>query len=186
MTAAPRPTLRALPPADRRSETLVEQWEPQRQFVGALLWQTAASAAPLIDLVPDSAITDPLTRWAYELTADLVAGGRTPAVPSVFTHGRRRPARQALRPDRPPTGRDLQRLGKHLVDLYLDVVDPRAVADHARDVLDEAYRRAVHTHGIRLQHLAETCPSTDELATAVTKTCHEMTALRRPGAGDAH
>jgi hypothetical protein len=75
MTAEPRPAVHALPArAESIPETLAAQWEPQHQYVGALLCQRAGTAGPLLDLVPDTAITEPRTCWTYVMYARTLFG----------------------------------------------------------------------------------------------------------------
>ena len=54
-------------PETWQAETVLAQWEPEHQLVGALMWMTAAQAKPILDLVPDTAIWRPTSRWAYEI-----------------------------------------------------------------------------------------------------------------------
>jgi hypothetical protein len=180
MTADPAPVLRVLP-ADGGADAAI-RWDPRRQFVGALLWHTADSAVPFLAAVPGSAIDEPLTRWAYEVIGALVAVGRDPHPTAVLHRAKSQPATRALHPERPPTGRDHHRLATHLADLYVQVLDPDAVADHARDVLDEAYRCAVRTAGERLCHLADTRPDTAGLVDGVAAVCAALTSSPPPGA----
>jgi hypothetical protein len=178
MTAEPRPAVHALPArAESIPETLAAQWEPQHQYVGALLCQRAGTAGPLLDLVPDTAITEPRTRWTYELIRGLVADGRDPHPAAVLHRANCQPASQALRPDLPPTPRERHRLAIHLVDLYTQVLSPVAATDYARDVLDDAYRHAAHAGGQHLQHLAETCTDSAQLGAAVDTLCTDLAEL---------
>jgi hypothetical protein len=177
MTAEPHPALRTVPAdGDVRGETIAAQWEPQHQFVGALLWHTANAAAPLIERVPATAITDPLTRWTYEVITGL-ADGRDPQPSAALHRAKSHPASQALRPDRAPTQREFHRLATHLIDLYTRALNPGAAADHAHDVLDDAYRHAVHAFGVRLQYLTETCTDTGQLCAAVNNICGDLHEL---------
>lgn len=178
MTADPAPVLRAVL-ADGATDTIT-WWDPRRQFVGALLWLTAERAAPLLAIVPHEAIDEPLTRWAYEIVGALVAVGRDPHPTAVLHRAKSQPATRALHPERPPTGRDHHRLATHLASLYLQVLDPEAIADYARDVLDEAYRVAVHAAADRLHHLADTRPDAAGLVAAVAATCATLTAAAPP------
>jgi hypothetical protein len=59
-------TAEAQPAADRPPAL---RWDAQHQFVGALLGHRAATAARLLAVVPDDAITDPLTRWTLVMYA---------------------------------------------------------------------------------------------------------------------
>jgi hypothetical protein len=186
MTAEPHPALHVLPAGiDCTPETLAAHWEPQHQFVGALLCHRADTAGPLIDLVPDTAITEPLTRWTYELIRSLVADGRDPHPVAVLHRANEQPATQALRPDRPPTPRQYHRLAIHLANLYIQVLDPSAATDYARDVLDDAYRHAAHAGGQHLQHLAETRTDPDQLGAYLDTLRTDLSDLRARAAACA-
>jgi hypothetical protein len=166
----------AQPPATR-SPAL--RWDAQHQYVGALLGRRAATAERLLAIVPDDAITDPLTRWTYEVIRALVAAGRDPHPVSVLHRARAQSATQALKPDAPPTPRELHRLAMHLTNLYTNVVDPPAIFECARDVLEDAYRTAFHTAGMRMQELAENRTDTTELGVTLVAICTQLVDLRR-------
>jgi hypothetical protein len=168
-------TAEAQPEADRPP---AQRWDAQHQYVGALCGHRAATAARLLAVVPDDAITDPLTRWAYELIRGLVADGRDPHPVSVLHRARTQPAVQALKPDSAPTPRELHRLTTHLADLYTNVVVPPAIFECARDVLEDAYRNAFRTAGVRMQHLAETRTDTIELGVELVAICTRLVDLR--------
>ena len=129
MTAAqkPRATLEVVPDPeetaaasgvddDWRSQTVIDQWSPEHQFVGSLLWLSVEEARPLLDLVPDTAIWRPQTRWAYELIRHLVDTDTDPAPVSVLALARTRPARDAINPDNPPTAHRQRQLALYLFD----------------------------------------------------------------------
>ncbi|MDO3013302.1 hypothetical protein P5V34_04780 [Mycobacteroides abscessus subsp. abscessus] len=125
------------------------------QFIGALLWLTAPAAQPLVNAVPTEALWHPLTRWVYELIADLVAAGRNPTPIAVLTAGMSQPAHQALHPTQPPGPRMRHELALYLFDAYSHVVEPRVAAGgYAADVLAQAYRRAYAAFGTRMHALA--------------------------------
>lgn len=155
------------------------RWDAQRQYVGALLSHRADTAAHLLAIVPAEAITDPLTRWTYELIGGLVADGRDPHPVAVLHRAKTQPAAQALRPDAAPSPRELHRLTMHLAELYTNLVIPHVAADHACDVLDDAYRTAYHAAGARMQQLAETRANTHELGVELIAICVNLVDLRR-------
>ena len=169
MTADPAPVVRAVP-VDGAADA-VTWWDPRRQFVGALLWLTAERAAPFLAAVPGDAIDEPLTRWTYEVISALVTDGRDPHPTAVLHRAKTQPATAALHPDRPPTGREHHRLATHLAGLYVQVLDPSAIGDYARDVREETYRVAVHTAADRLHHLADTQPDAASLKAGVAAVC---------------
>ena len=145
------------------AETVAAQWEPEYQLVGALLWHTAAQAKPILAAVPDEAIWRPMTRWIYELVRSLVDDGRDPDPVSVLNRAKHHRAAQALQPGTAPTPGQHHRLAVYLSDLYTNTVNHHAAPNHARDTLDEAYRRAFREQGIRMQQLGETATSRAEL-----------------------
>jgi len=51
--------------AEWRSETVIDGCSPEHQYVGSLMWLTGEQARPWLELVPDTAIWRPQTRWAY-------------------------------------------------------------------------------------------------------------------------
>jgi hypothetical protein len=164
-------------PADVQSPLL--RFDAQHQYVGALLSQGADTAAQLLAVVPDDAITDPLTRWTHELIRSLVAAGRDPHPVCVLHRARTQPAVQALNPNAAPTPRELHRLTLHLVALHTNAVVPLAVFECARDVLDDAYRTAYHRGGARMQQLAEARADTRELGAELVAICTRLVELRR-------
>lgn len=178
MTAEPHPTLRAVP-ADGAVD-VITWWDPRRQYVGSLLWLTAERAAQFLAAVPDDAVDEPLTRWAYEVIRVLVADGRDPHPTAVLHRAKTQPAGGALDPARPPSSRDHHRLATHLAGLYVHVLDPEAVADHARDVLEAAYRVAVHAAADRLHYLADTAHDAVTLAADIAATCAALGETPRP------
>jgi hypothetical protein len=138
-----------------RSQIVLDQYSPEHQFVGLLMWLSAQAARPLLDLVPDTAIWRPQTRWAYELVRRLVQAGTDPTPVSVLAAGRHQPARDALHPDTAPTSSQHKHLALYLFDAHAQAVAPTAaVGTYAREVLDDAYRRAFDTCGTRMKELA--------------------------------
>jgi hypothetical protein len=72
----------------------------------------------------------------------------------------------------------LHRLTTHLADLYTNVVVPPAIFECARDVVEDAYRNAFRTAGVRMQHLAETRTDTTELGVELVAICTRLVDLR--------
>jgi replicative DNA helicase len=201
MTAAQnrRPTLEVVPdpddtattPAvgdDWRSTTVIDQYSPEHQFVGSLLWLSAQKARPLLDLVPDTAIWRPRTRWAYELIRGLVDTGTDPTPVAVLAAGRDHAARDAVNPDTAPTANRYRQLALYLFDAYAQAVAPAtAIRTYAREVLNEAYRRAFNTCGIQMQHLAASGADRAQLFDQFTAIRNELADLwRRTEAAAQH
>ena len=137
------------------AESVVLQWQSEHQFIGALLYLTVDEARPLVDLVPDSAIGKPVARWAYELIRRLVDGGDKPDPVSVLTAGKCHSARNALRPEQQPTDQRQRALALYLVDAYTQNISSALASNLARQVLDDAYRRAFGNLGIRMHQFSE-------------------------------
>lgn len=163
-----------------RSQTVVDVYSPEHQFIGALMWLTAERARPFLDLVPDNAIWRPQTRWAYELIRALVDAGIDPTPVSVLAGGRRQAPRDALDPTEPPTAGKHKRLALYLFDAYSQAVAPAAaIASYAREVLEEAYRRAFDTFGIRMQQLAACGADREDLTEQFAMIRDELAELWR-------
>jgi replicative DNA helicase len=156
--AAPRFTER------RHAESLARQWDPEHQLIGALMHLEATRVAPILDLVPDHAIHDPIARWAYEIIGALVDAGHDPDPVAVLATGRRQPGRQALNPEATPSPRQHHRLALHLADAYTSTVSPTLAHSYAREVLDQAYRRSFRAHGMAMVCLADAGADRETLA----------------------
>jgi replicative DNA helicase len=140
---------------DSRAQAVMEQWAPEHQLIGALMHLPARQAKPILDAVPGSAIWRPITRWAYELIRALVDAGRDPDPVFVLRRASTQSPSDALYPKQPLTPCRQHELAVYLADTYTRVLEPHSAASYAREVLDDAYRRAVREHGKRLAHLAE-------------------------------
>ncbi|HUO39135.1 MAG TPA: hypothetical protein VMU34_15450 [Mycobacterium sp.] len=171
------------PPDDQhdwRAQTVIDQYSPEHQFVGSLLWLNAPQARPLLDLVPDTAIRRPRTRWAYQLIGDLVQAGADPTPAAVLAAGRHQSARDALQPDTPLTADQHKQLALYLFDAYAQAIAPAAaIRSYARAVLEEAYREALHRCGTRMQLLAADGADSDDLAAHFTTIGDELADPRR-------
>jgi replicative DNA helicase len=192
MTSAIRHTLHLVPATDTLAETpeeadaflaesVVRQWQPEHQFIGALLYLTVDEARPLLDLVPDTAISKPVARWTYELIRLLVDAGEKPDPVSVLAAGKRHSARHARYPEQPPTDARLKSLALYLVDAYTQNISAALASSLARQVLDDAYRRAFGTLGQRMQQLAETDIERGELTEQFGLIREELADLWRRG-----
>lgn len=163
-----------------RAQTVIDQYSPEHQLVGSLMWLSADTAQALLDLVPDTAIWRPQTRWAYELIRRVVDDGNTPTPPAVLAAARRHAAGDALDPEQAPTATKHRQLALYLFDAYSQAVAPTAAATtYARQVLDEALRRAFETCGIRMQQLATCGADRAELTQEFTAIRDELADLWR-------
>ncbi len=201
MTAAHQPrTLEVVPDhgaaeppegQDWRAQSVIDQYSPEHQLVGSLLWLGIDEARYLLDLVPDTAIWRPQTRWAYELIRRAVDSGDTPTPPAVLALGRRQSAYDSLDPGQPPTAERHRQLSLYLFDAYAQAIAPTAAwRTYAREVLDEAYRRGFDTCGIRMQQLAASGIDRADLTTQFSAIRDELADLWRraeaAAAGDRH
>jgi replicative DNA helicase len=179
-----RPLSVVPPEPDRHSagtESPLTQWDCEHQLVGALLHLSATQAAPILNLVPDSAIWRPDNRWAYELIGHLVSDDRDPDPVLVLATARHRPPADAPRPRRPISRRGHHPFAVHLADLYTKTVTPAAVQQYAREVLDEAYRRAIALHGEHMRQMAENDVPRDDLTDYLTAMRAHLADLWRRG-----
>jgi hypothetical protein len=152
-------------PESCQAQTVLNEWAPEHQLIGALMWLTADQARPILELVPDTAIWQPMRQWAYQIIRARVADGRDPNPVVVLTAARQRSSSLGQDADQPPTPYRHHRLGVYLAAAYTEVLSPAAAAgDYAREVLDEAYRRAFRNNGMRMQQLGG-CGAERELIT---------------------
>jgi hypothetical protein len=111
-------------------------WDPEHQLVGALMWLPLEVARRITALVPAEAIHTPMTRWSYEIicTQPCTIAADSTAAPSASRH---------------------HQLSVYLARAYTETVCPDNAPSYAREVLDNAYRRAFTACGQRMQILAE-------------------------------
>lgn len=168
-----------------RARSIIRQWSPEHQLIGALMYLSADSARPILDLVPDTAVWRPITRRAIEVIRALVAKGRDPDPVAVlhaadtqateeFTN--RPPANDWALPDR---GSRHHQFALYLADAYSQVVDPRHARAYAGEVLADAYRRTFRFHGIRMQQMAETTTTRSDLTEYLVSMQVELADLWR-------
>ena len=91
----------------------------------------------------------------------------------------RHPATAALHPDESPRPTRRHRMALYLADAYIHAVNPAAAPGYARDVLEAAFRRAFGAHGVRMQQLAESGTTRDELTAAFAAIRDDLAALWR-------
>jgi replicative DNA helicase len=162
-----------------RAETVLRQWEPEAQLVGALMHLTRAHVTPILELVPDTAIWRPDNRWAYELIRRIVEHGDDPNPVVVLSTARQYPPADTAHPERPVSPTRHHQFAVHLAGLYTQAVTPAAARRYARDVLEDAYRRAVELHGIRVAELARSGSSRRQLTDYLTTMRAELAELAR-------
>jgi replicative DNA helicase len=162
---------------DRRGDTVLRQWDPEAQLVGALMYLSAADAALIVDWVTDKAIWVPDNRWAIKIIRHLVAQQTAPDPVAVLHTARSRGL--ADTGAAPVSPRRHHRFAVHLADLYTQTVSPALARQYAREVLEDAFRRAVGAYGARLAYMAENGTGRDELADYLSTMRTELADLWR-------
>jgi hypothetical protein len=71
-----------------RAQSVIKQWAPEHQLIGALMYLSADNARSILDLVPDTAVWRPTTRKAIEIIRAVVAEGRDPDPVAVLASAR--------------------------------------------------------------------------------------------------
>jgi hypothetical protein len=133
-------------PAEPNAETIAQRWDPESQFIGALMWLTADRARPILELVRDSDIERPLNRWAVELIRSLVDADQNPYPVLVVRAAMKQAPADYAAPyetrEWNPGGHGgrYHQLTLHLAAAYDHVVGYDAgVLSYAREVLDDSY-----------------------------------------------
>jgi replicative DNA helicase len=181
MTAALRLVPDLEPAADDHWLTHTDQHTDaaEQQLIGALMYLSADEAQDLLDLVPDSAICDPTGRWTYELIGRIVRAGEDVDPVRVLGAGRQHAASQSLCPQKAPSPHQHHQLALYLVDACTNTPGPAALANCVRAVLDDAYRRAFDTFGLRMQELSTSGADRSQLAVQFAAIGEELTDLWR-------
>lgn len=163
-------------PDEVHPETVAQRFDPETQFVGALLWLTAEQARPILELVQDRDIERPMTRWALELIRALVEAGQDPNPVLVIRAAEKQaPADYAAHyetRDWKPGGQGSRyhQLTLHIATAYDNAAWlSSGVRAYAREVLDDSYRRAIRAHGIRMQQMADAMSDREDLTEYVTE-----------------
>jgi replicative DNA helicase len=159
--------LRLVPDLDEPEA--VEGWpthaeDHEQQLIGALMHLSADDTHNVFDPVPDSAICDPIGRWAYELIPHIVREGQDVDPIAVLGAGRRSPTTESRRSRNAPTPCQHHQLARYLVDACTDTPNPPDLASCVHTVLEDAFRRAFDTRASRMQELPASGASRDRLA----------------------
>src|SRR6185503_6598729 len=65
-------------PESWQAQTVLNEWAPEHQLIGAMMWLTAEQARPILELVPDAALCQPRRQWACVTVRAVEADGRDP------------------------------------------------------------------------------------------------------------
>ena len=143
------------PESWQQAQTVLNQWAPEHQLIGALIRLTADQARPILSSSPTPRSG---SRCDSGHTSSSVPWSPTAATPTPLSSWPRPASGDGAwastpEPSRPRPYR-LTGSPYYLAAAYTQVLSPQAAAgDYAREVLDEAYRRAFRNNGIRMQQL---------------------------------
>lgn len=171
---------------NRHAERVLRQWDPEAQLIGALMHLPVTKADDILTLVPDGAVWHPDNRWAYQLIRYLVDSGADPGPVAVLHAAGERPPDDDACLGKRVSGERLHRFAVHLAELYTATVAPSAARQYARDVLDDAYRRAVRAHAAHMAELADGGAPRDELTAELTAMRAELADLWRRAEAASH
>lgn len=130
--------------------------DPERQFVGCLLWLPHLQARRVLAGMRADDLADPMTAHVLQLVIEVVAAGHAPAPVTVYSH--------AVATGQAPGEHRRHRLARWLTDTYgATTAAPADLAYQLKTVvLEAAWRRALAEYATRLAHAADTA-STDVL-----------------------
>lgn len=154
------------------AESVQRRWNPETQFVGALMWLTAAQAKPILDLVLDSDMEDPLNAWAVEIIRNLVSGAEDPNPALVIRAATNPSSDSQWNPaDTAPAGSRYHRFTLHVFTAYEHALPgaSTAILSYAREVLDDSFRRAFRVNGTRMIGLADAMADREDLTDFATQ-----------------
>ncbi|KDE10128.1 DnaB-like helicase N-terminal domain-containing protein [Rhodococcus aetherivorans] len=140
-------------PADDERPQRAMAWEPERCLIGAALHLDVSQLRPLLDLVHDDDLSDPLARIAWSLARALAEAGHRADPATVTAHAQRTGVHG--------TAHNLDRFGYYLSTAFTTVPVPGNAIGYARAVLDDAYRRRWRAFGERLCQHADTAARDD-------------------------
>ncbi|RBM20165.1 hypothetical protein DI005_13555 [Prauserella sp. PE36] len=146
-------------------DTATALTDPERQFVGCLLWLPHEPARRVLAGMRPDDLADPMAAHVLHLVIEVVAAGQAPAPVTVYAH--------ATTTGQAPGEHRRHRLGRWLADTYgATGPAPADLAHHLKAVvLEAAWRRALAEHAHRLLHAVEASP-TDLLAELADDTEH--------------
>ncbi len=122
--------------------------DPERAYVGALLYMPAADAVRSAQLIEPGDLADPRLRVVLQLIRDVAAAGAAPDPVVVLAHARSEGT--------VTTAHAIGELGIALADLYAGCPLPGSTGWYAAAVLDGSLRRRCAELGERIGQVAET------------------------------
>jgi len=122
--------------------------DPERAYVGALMWHPAESAARMAELVEPEDLSDAQLRVVLQIVRDVAADGAAPDPVVILAHAR---AAGTV-----STAHATKRLAELLADLYGGCPLVASVGFYAAAVLDGSLRRRCAELGERIGQAAET------------------------------
>jgi hypothetical protein len=125
--------------------------DPERQFVGCLLWLPLDAARRVLAGMRADDLADPMAAHVLQLVIEVVAAGQPPAPVAVFAH--------AVATGRAPGETPRARLGHWLAEVYGATQVPPLAGHLKAVVLEAAWRRALTEYAYRLLQAAETSPT---------------------------
>ncbi len=127
--------------------------DPERAFIGALLWLPVESAGRTAELVEPEDLADPRLRVVLQLVRDVSADGVAPDPVVCLAHARRSGTVS--------TAHALKALAELLANLYGGCPLAASVGWYAGAVLDGALRRRCALLGERIGQVAESAALTE-------------------------
>jgi replicative DNA helicase len=135
------------PDSDLISHPTPVRLDPERAYIGALLWLPADSTGRMASLVGPEDLADVQLRVALQLVRELAAAGVPPDPVAVLAHAR---AAGTV-----TTQHATKALAELLADLYGSVPTAASVNYYAACVLDDSLRRRCAVAGERIAQAAE-------------------------------
>ncbi len=174
---------------DWRATSVIDQWTPEHQLIGALMWLTAEQARPILELVPDTAIWRPMHPMGLRDHSRVVVDGRETPTRCWCCAAAGPAALRAWRLGRtiePDADRGSNRMRRHR-DLALHLAStptpqdhhPAAAGDYARRSPRRGLPEKLRDTGIRMQQLAECGAERGDLTDQFAKIRDELADLWR-------
>lgn len=126
-------------------------YDPERQFLGCLMWLPLNSARRVLAGMRASDLADPMAAHVLQLAIEVLADGQPPTPVALFAH--------AVATGRAPGESRRAWLGKWLADTYGADCTPTLASHLKAVVLEAAWRRAIRAHALQLLQAVEHSPT---------------------------